>query len=200
VPGLIAALKSWYPDVVVGEESCHLRPEFWLEEVQLLDARGDRGVFGIVTRKDRELASFCTFEKNPDSKAIRGRLGAVSPDHRGAKLGSLPLQVVEALGRAMGAELLMTFITLKHPYALRAVESAGYRIAGIVPGFDRDQVAPGTIKRVFEALYVKLLVPEEALLEPSLENMTPTARELFCHLFKVGPASRGGGAPTSRGT
>jgi hypothetical protein len=55
---------------------------------------------------------------------------------------------------------------------------------GIVPAHDPDMVRPGTVQRVFEALYIKLLVPPEQILEPSLDALLPETRRLYEFLFK----------------
>jgi len=48
---------------------------------------------------------------------------------------------------------------------------------------DRERVAPGVVKRVYEALYAKVLVDGDALVDPQAPNMTPRTRELFSALF-----------------
>lgn len=75
--------------------------------------------------------------------------------------------------------------TLHHPVVQRMYEAEAFTLIGFTPGFDRDEVSPGVIKRVFEAVYAKVLVPDEQLLWPNLDNLTPRARELFTALFKV---------------
>ena len=64
-----------------------------------------------------------------------------------------------------------------------ALERAGYRLLGFVPGYDREVVAPGLVKRVYEAVYAKVLVPDEELLRPDPQNLSPKARALFEVLF-----------------
>ena len=68
-------------------------------------------------------------------------------------------------------------VTLKHPYMQQGLEQAGYRLLGFFPGYDRELVAPG-VKRVSQAVYAKLLAPENKVLRPDPKNMTPTARRL----------------------
>jgi hypothetical protein len=65
----------------------------------------------------------------------------------------------------------------------RAFERQGWRLIGITPGYDREFVAAGCIKRIYEAIYAKVLVASSALQPPNTENMTPRARELFDLLF-----------------
>ncbi len=88
----------------------------------------------------------------------------------------------------MGAEFLFGLATLKIPHMQRALESAGYQLIGFTSGYDREEVAPGVVKRVFEAVYTKVLVPQAELLRPDPNNLTPTARALFEVLFPGSPA------------
>ena len=48
---------------------------------------------------------------------------------------------------------------------------------------DRELVAPGVVKRVYQAVYAKLLAPENKVLRPDPKNMTPTAKRLYELLF-----------------
>jgi hypothetical protein len=73
--------------------------------------------------------------------------------------------------------------TLKIPHVQRALENAGYRLVGFFPGYDREEVAPGVVKRVYQAVYAKLLVPADDVLRPDPKNMTPKSRALFELLF-----------------
>jgi hypothetical protein len=83
----------------------------------------------------------------------------------------------------MGAEFFFALATLKIPHMQRALESAGWQLIGFTSGYDREEVAPGVVKRVFEGVYTKVLVPEQELLRPDPKNLTPTARALFDVLF-----------------
>ena len=44
-------------------------------------------------------------------------------------------------------------------------------------------MAPGVVKRVYEAVYAKVLVPDEDLLRPDPKNLTPKVKALFELLF-----------------
>jgi len=48
-----------------------------------------------------------------------------------------------------------------------------------MPGYDREEVSPGVIKRVVEAAFVKCLAGPEAMLDPEMSNMTSTVRRLY---------------------
>ena len=73
--------------------------------------------------------------------------------------------------------------TLKAPHAQRAFERAGWRLIGITPGYDQEIVAPGVVRRVYEAVYTKVLVDEASLLRPERHNLTPETLGLLQHLF-----------------
>jgi hypothetical protein len=44
-------------------------------------------------------------------------------------------------------------------------------------------LASGVVKRVYEAVYAKVLVPDEDLLRPDPKNLTPKVKALFDLLF-----------------
>ena len=90
---------------------------------------------------------------------------------------------MEAMGTAMGMGMVYSLATLKVPHMQVGFEKAGWQLIGIIPGFDRELIAPGEVKRVFEAIYVKVLVTEREFLRPKLEGMTPATSALFKHLF-----------------
>ena len=73
--------------------------------------------------------------------------------------------------------------TLKVPHVQRVFETLGWQLIGITPGYDREMVAPGVVKRVYEAIYAKVLVAETRLLRPSAQNLTSKTRAFFRLLF-----------------
>jgi hypothetical protein len=75
--------------------------------------------------------------------------------------------------------------TLKAPHAQRAFERAGWQLIGITPGYDREMVAPGVVKRVYEAVYTKVLVADAGLLRPQRQNLTPRTQAFFESLFSA---------------
>lgn len=62
-------------------------------------------------------------------------------------------------------------------------ELVGMGSLGFMPGYDREEVSPGVVKRVFEAGYAKRLAPAEQFLRPEDKNMTPNAKRLFDVIF-----------------
>ena len=182
VPTLVGAIADWYPDVSVGAASSYLEQSFYESEATFA-GEGERDLWVVLVWQEHELAGFASWDRERAAQTLYARFGVVSPKHRGAKLAIRLMQLGEAAGRAMGAGFIYTMATLKVPYMQQALERAGYQLLGLAPGYDRELVAPGVVKRVYEAYYAKVLVPESELLRPDVSNMTPKTRELFELLF-----------------
>lgn len=179
---LITGIKSWYPQISVGINSGYLREDYYLNRVTV-EGGVDRDIIVLPLTFDGELIGVLSFEREVDSLAIYGRTMILAPEHRGAKISGFMMNGTEAIGRAMGAAFMYTLATLRIPQAQRALESAGYRLLGFFPGYDREEVSPGVVKRVYQAVYAKLLVPSSEILLPDLQRMTPKASALFALLF-----------------
>lgn len=191
VPALINGILRWHPDIAVGGGSCYLREGFYDTSV-CLDDETRKDVFVGVFKRADELVGMWSWERLPDTLAMYGRLIVIAPEHRSAKLASAVMPLAERAGRAMGAEFLFGLATLKIPHMQHALESAGFRIIGFTSGYDCEEVAPGDVRRVFEGVYCKVLVPENELVRPDPANLTPRARALFDVLF---PPSEADGSP-----
>jgi len=182
IPALISAIAAWHPDISVGIGSCYLRESFYSEKVFLRD-EVEKDFFVVLIMHGEELAGMGSWEREPDALTLYARLGIVAPKHRGLKISVRAVEFSEELARAMGAGFVYGLATLKVPNMQLALERAGYRLLGFVPGYDREVVAPGLVKRVYEAVYAKVLVPDEDLLRPVPKNLSPKARALFEVLF-----------------
>jgi hypothetical protein len=182
IPVLVANIAAWHPDIAVGAASCYLRESFFLDKA-FLDQDTERDLIVIVIKCGDEMAGFGSWEREQDALTIYARLGAIAPQHRGAKLAVRAMEFGEKLGRAMGAGFIYGLATLKIPHMQLALERAGYQLLGFAPGYDREMVAPGVVKRVYEAYYAKILVPDEDLLRPDPKNLSPKAKALFDVLF-----------------
>ncbi|MGB4912882.1 MAG: hypothetical protein WBO95_12305 [Candidatus Dechloromonas phosphoritropha] len=182
VPALIAAISTWYPDISVGAASSYLESDFY-ETTATLDGEVERDLWIVLIRYGQELAGFGSWDRERAAQTLYARFGVVSPNHRDAKLAIRLVQFGEATARVMGAGFIYAMATLKSPYMQQALERAGYRLLGFAPGYDRELVAPGVVKRVYEAYYAKVLVSEDELLQPDTSNMTPKTKELFELLF-----------------
>ncbi len=189
VPALIDGLKRWHPEIRVGASSGYLREDFYLSRVAL---RGgpDADILVVPITYRGDMVGMWSFERELDSLAIYGRLIVLAPEHRGTGIAALAMQGTEHIGRDMGAAFMYALATLQHPYAQRALEGAGYRLLGLFPGYDRVEVSPGVVKRVYQAVYAKLLVPENEVHWPDVRNMTPTAQGLYELLFADRPGER----------
>ena len=62
-------------------------------------------------------------------------------------------------------------------------ERMGWQLIGITPGFDQEVIRPGHVKRVYEAIYAKVLVSAEQLLHPRATDLTPAVKALFDLLY-----------------
>jgi len=182
IPALIAAIADWYPDISVGVASCYLRESFYHDKV-FLAGETEKDLLVILIKRADELAAMGSWEREPDALSMYARFGAVAPQHRGAKLAVRAMEFGESLARAMGAGFIYGLATLKIPNMQLALEHAGYQLLGFAPGYDREMVAPGVVKRVYEAFYAKVLVPEEDLLRPDPKNLSPKAKALFEVVF-----------------
>jgi GNAT superfamily N-acetyltransferase len=182
IPELVDFLYACYPGIEVGNASCHLREDFYASRASL-GGEGDGDFFVVLFMHGEELAGMHSTERDMDSEVLYGRIGAIAPAHRGRGLAISFLGMMEALGRAVGAGMVYGLATLKYPQMQRGFEHRGWKLVGIMPGFDRELVAPGVVKRVYESVYVKLLIPEADLLRPRAEDLTPAGLALFDLLY-----------------
>lgn len=178
VHALAAAVGRWHPDIAIGGGSCYLRGSFYDDHVYF-DGGPDRDVMVVVFAQGQDLVGMWSLEKETDSLSLYARLIVIDPNHRSAKLASSVMPIAESVGRAMGAGLIFGAATLKIPHMQHALETVGWRLVGFSSGYDQEMVSPGVVKRVFEAVYCKVLVPEEDLVRPDPNNLTPSARALW---------------------
>jgi hypothetical protein len=187
IPRVQALLLQWYPAIEVGAESVFLDAQYMRDDVMTVELlareRSDleqgerlRHVLPILLELDGAVRGFCSFERQPRARVLYARLGVLDPEFRVGLLGGLGVAIFERLGKLLGAELLLQWVTLQNRVQQVFAERRGFQLCGLVPGFDRDQLAPehgeAGVKRVTEALYGKLLVPQENLHAPYTENLT----------------------------
>ncbi|MBS0508112.1 MAG: hypothetical protein JSR53_12085 [Proteobacteria bacterium] len=182
IPALIEAIGRWHPDIAVGGGSCYLRQSFYDECVSLA-GEAQKNILVALFRHGDEMVGMWSWEQEPDALMLYARLIIIAPQYRSAKLASTVIPIAELAGRAMGAEFFFALATLKIPHMQHALEAAGWQLIGFTSGYDREQVAPGVIKRVFEGVYCKVLAPGEELMRPDPRNLTPRAQALFDILF-----------------
>ena len=189
IAAVIGLIATWFPDIRVGGASGYLREAFYAEQVYFDDACS-RNVIVQLLKQGDELAGVFTCEFDRDRLSVYGGIGVVTPRHRGANLAQAGIWFTETIGRRLGMGLAYGMATLKAPHAQRAFERAGWRLVGMTPGYDRELVAPGVVKRVYEAVYAKVLVADADLLHPERRNMTPDTRDFFERVFPDPPLAQ----------
>ncbi|MDB5038260.1 MAG: hypothetical protein JWQ35_1788 [Bacteriovoracaceae bacterium] len=183
ISNLIENLKNWVPYLTVGSESEHLEANFYRDSVCLLDSSRDRDHYGILIKFNGELVGFCTFKKCSRSLTVESGLSAVSSKHRGHNLGNLIFEFWHEVSKLMHAETMIGIGTLQSIQAQLLAEKWNFKLVGIIPGYDIGLNRQGERKRVYEAFYIKHLVPDSALELPSSENLTAQTKKLFEVLF-----------------
>ncbi len=187
--GLPELLVGWYPTVTVGAESVFLDRDFLASQL-VSPAFPERDVFAFAICRAGEVVGFQAFEREPAARTLHARLGVLAPEARTGFLGAFGFPLFEALGRLMGAELLLVWVTLASKSQQLFAERRGFSLCGLVPAFDRDQQADGRVTRVMEALFTKCLVDEGQVQWPSEAQLTLKSRAALATLF--GERSRHG--------
>lgn len=182
VPSVSSMIAQWYPDIEVGMESVHLKPEFYQNEVQLGGA--ERDVLGIVVRHRRDgIIALLTLVRNREARSLSTRIGVLHPEHRVGALALMGPLLLERCARLMNAGVAHYFATLKSKHQQVIAERRGFSLVGIVPAHDLDMVRQGEARRVYEALYAKVLVETHAVEIPSASHLTTRTRRVFEELF-----------------
>lgn len=179
---LIATLRQGFPGLSAGSEACYFTEKFYLDNV-VIDDETERDVFVLLIKKGDEIAGMGSWQREEHSMTLYARVGVIAPEHRGGRMAVLAMELGEKMGRAMGAGFIYGLATMKMPQMQLALERAGYQLIGFMPGYDREEVSPGVVKRVFEAAYAKRLAPAEEFLRPEDKNMSPNAKRLFDIIF-----------------
>jgi hypothetical protein len=175
---LVSCIAKWIPDIRVGGASCFLSEEFYRNQVIFPDAP-DRRTLVVLLKQGDELAGMFSCEFDFSAQSVYAALCAAAPEHRGSHLAYAGITFTEAIARHMGAGFIYGMATMRSPHVQSAFERAGWQLTGIMPGYDRELVAPGVVKRVFEAFYCKVLVTDAEMLYPQRGNMTPKTESLF---------------------
>jgi hypothetical protein len=181
---LVQHLPDWHPNVRAGVASQLLDSRYYQNKVAInADPERDCLILLIVDAKG-SVVGFIQGERDQSNKSFYGGLAVIAPDHRGSGIYKLIPRLAEWMTRAMKFEYFYVMATLHHPIVQKMYEAEGFTLIGCTPGYDLEEVEPGVIKRVFEAVYAKILVPDDQLHWPNLDKLTPRARELFAATFK----------------
>ena len=188
----IASLREWYPDIVVGSESRFLDPQFYRRQLFDATARRDgRSIWPILYRQSmtNDLAGCIFLEKNEAALTVTSPMAAIALNHRrtGTGLSFLGPTLLALVGKLIGAELAFYISSLRSKGNQVLAENTGYKLVGIIPANDRDQISPGVSLRVFEAVYAQVLVPMTELNIPAKDRLTPTTQAFWSFLFPEYP-------------
>jgi hypothetical protein len=179
----VDALRTWYPEIAVGAESCHLDADFYLEQAALAGSSQDRPIFPVLAKHGASVVAICTFEQMTLARNITCRLGALDPGHRGG-LALLGPMLLEKIGRAVGAELAYYYAPLRTKHQQVLAERMRFRLVGIAPAFDLAMVGKGEVRRVYEAIYAKVLVDDGAVQLPEMTSLTPRTLAVWKALYE----------------
>jgi hypothetical protein len=179
---VVDSIRRWFPDISVGGASVYLRSDFLGEKVCLAD-ESDKDVLVVLLWSGDDLAGLFSCERDADTLSLYARLAVIAPEHRGVGLCRRFIMLADLIGRRIGMGMIYGMATLKIPHVQQAFEALGWRLIGIAPGYDREMIAPGVVKRVYEAVYAKVLVADGDLLRPQTRNLTQVTRSAFHQLF-----------------
>lgn len=182
VPELIAFFHETFPELAVGSAARYLDAAFYAEQVHLAGTDPARPFVALLARHEGHVVAAVTLEKHDTT--LSGGVGAVAVAHRSLLLGLLGPRLLEAFGRAMGAELVHYYATLRTRHQQVIAERLGFTAVGIMPASDRDLDETGAVRRTFEVLYAKVLAAPELVQGPSLDAMTPRTRALYRQIFE----------------
>jgi len=175
IPTVIEALAAWHPALPGSLLESLLTPAPYESSMALLGEEAslyERPGFPYVAEVNGELSVFAlySFDAVP-SRTLRTELAVINPRHRGINLSLQLVSLWRLLGRAVGADTLIGWATLTHPFTQRACARQDLDLVGISPVAERLVVGPGPVKYVCEALYAASLVPEEQTFWPPLSAM-----------------------------
>lgn len=175
-----------YPDIEVGSESRFTSSAFFTGELKERAREGweNYARLHLLIREADRFVFFITLEKNDHARTIASPMAVVAPHYRGHHLAIVGPTLLREIGKAIGAEMAYYFSSLRVPQLQKIAERAGFQLVGIIPAFDRDMVAPATIRRVFEGIYAQILTADlSGILPPPADALIPSSRALWDHLF-----------------
>jgi GNAT superfamily N-acetyltransferase len=184
IPRLVSVLPQWFPDIVGGLCRYLLTPAFYEQSVALAGEDADldhRPAYSCLLWAGAEPVAFGYVEYAASRSVLCIQMLAVDPRYRGRgraipTLGALTVllgHTTVLIGRTIGVDMIITWVTLRHPFAQLAAERCGLHLVGIVPASDRVQVAPGVVQPAFEAMYALSLVPDEQTYWPAPASLSP---------------------------
>jgi hypothetical protein len=181
---IITKLPEWYPAIIVGQESTHLDASYFHSHAFLKNGDPSKDVLPLKCVRGENIVGLLTIKRDVLGETITAPMGVADPVYRSLGLGSIGQVLLEKLGREIGASLAYFQATLAIPHQQAAAEKNGYMLIGIIPAADRDQVSPGVSKRVFEAIYAKVLCGSDDIHLPSASALTEQTKRMWDFLFQ----------------
>jgi hypothetical protein len=184
IEAIVSKLSKWFPEIAIGVASPYLRPTFYADKVYFdngISSNNDIVVFAV--KYDQELVGMVSCERELEGKVLYVRVAALSAEHRGSGVASTIIRLQEAVALATGMEMTYVLASLSIRQVQTAYEKMGWSLIGIAPGYDREVTKKGEVKRVYEAIYAKVLVADTEFTLPSVESLTPKTQALFDVLF-----------------
>ena len=171
--GLVSTLPLVPRTVISGKTS---------QSRGVLEGEVERDVIVLLFKKDQELVALASLQRFEDTLTLYGRLGHCAPiSRREVGPSGACAAGVGGTGDGYGSHLRSCRIC-------NSQHADGFREGGISDCRHRSCVRPtnggaGVIKRVYEAIYVKVLAAAADVLRPQAESMTPRTRALYDFLF-----------------
>lgn len=184
LPLLLAQLPAWFPELAQGSlahllDGEHYRSAVALEGEDQTIAR--RPSIAWVIRRGEELAALCCCSYDIPGYTLRGELAVVAPRYRRSGLTQSQLPLAVLVARAIEAETVMSWATLRHLGAQRICEDAGWQLWGVIPASERYASAGGA-GRGAEALYGLSLIPPQQARWPDPAGLPPRHAALLRQL------------------
>jgi hypothetical protein len=148
-------LRAWHPRIEAGVGSTFLDLAY-LEANLVREDAPDHAMYGLCIVRAGEVCGFQSFERQPGTRVLRGRLGVLAPQARAGMLGAFGFLLFETVGKLVRADVLMTWVTLIAKHQQVFAERRGFQLSGLATGINCEQVGGKTVL-VTEALYVKHL-------------------------------------------
>jgi hypothetical protein len=183
IEAVVRNIRNWYPDISVGAAHGFVDASFYQRRV-CLAGEPETDVIVYVCKRAGEIVSMTAIERDSTSATLQGRLAVVCPEHRNSGLARFGPFILDHQASAMGMALAYSRVSLKHVYAQRLVERAGFMLVGIMPASDREVVHPGVVRHVPEALYAKVYAPRNMQFFPADDCMTDEVRRMWHYLFE----------------
>jgi RimJ/RimL family protein N-acetyltransferase len=181
---MMRKLIQWYPGFKVGSETCFLDKRYYKKQIYLKNGNDKRDTIIVVLKHFKKIIGFYCACREVGAKNVYAKMMVIDPEYRGQGFIDIGPEIAEYIARYMNAKILYCMATLQHPHSQHAIEKAGYQLCGILPSFNIELLDGNVRKRVYEAIYVKMLCPEKDNLKPNDLDLIPSTKKLYDFLFE----------------